>query len=124
MNHVMYTMQMRWGFSSTCFLMEPWHIKENLAMAENIPKTDSLCYYVLIVMEVTSADCDWEIPETKCFINVKKLPTKYRTNGKAWMTSRDFLFIPPFFRGAKQTNYSFCRQLCSASQQYILSYEC
>ena len=28
-------------------------------------KTDSLCYYVLIVKEVTnSADCDWEIPET------------------------------------------------------------
>jgi hypothetical protein len=34
--------------------IEPWHIKENLAMAENIPKTDSLCYYVLIVMEVTN----------------------------------------------------------------------
>jgi len=28
--------------------------KENLAMAENIPKTDSLCYYVLIVMDVTN----------------------------------------------------------------------
>ena len=28
--------------------------KENLAMAENIPKTDSLCYYVLIVMGVTN----------------------------------------------------------------------
>jgi hypothetical protein len=54
-------------------------------MAENIPKTDSLCCYVLIVMEVTktSADCDWEIPETKCFKNVKKLPTKYHANGKA-----------------------------------------
>jgi hypothetical protein len=54
MNHAMYTMQMRWGYSSTCFLKEPWRIKENLAMAENIPKTDSLFYYVLIVMEVTS----------------------------------------------------------------------
>jgi hypothetical protein len=28
--------------------------KENLAMVENIPKTDSLCYYVLIVTEVTN----------------------------------------------------------------------
>jgi hypothetical protein len=34
-------------------------------MAENIPKTDWLFYYVLIAMEVTSAECDWEIPETK-----------------------------------------------------------
>jgi hypothetical protein len=43
-------------------------------MAENIPKTDSLCYYVLIVMEEKkSANCDWEIPETKCFKNVKKI---------------------------------------------------
>jgi hypothetical protein len=31
MNHVMYTMQMRRGYSSTCFLVEPWRIKENLA---------------------------------------------------------------------------------------------
>jgi len=47
-----YTMQTRQGYSSTCFLIEPWRIKENLAMVENIPKTDSLCHYVLIVMEV------------------------------------------------------------------------
>ena len=73
MNHAMYTIKTRRGYSSTCFLIEPWCIKENLAMRENIPKTDSLCYYVLIVMEVTSADCAWEIPETKCFKNVKKI---------------------------------------------------
>jgi hypothetical protein len=29
-------------------------VKENLAMKDNIPKTDSLYYYVLIVMEVTN----------------------------------------------------------------------
>jgi hypothetical protein len=52
MNHAMYTKQMRRGYFSMCFLIEPWRIKENLAMAENIPKTDSLFYYVLIVMEV------------------------------------------------------------------------
>jgi hypothetical protein len=52
MNHAMYTMQMRRGYPSTCFLIEPSHIKENLAMAENISRTDSLCYYVLIVMDV------------------------------------------------------------------------
>jgi hypothetical protein len=28
--------------------------KGESCMAENIPKTDSLCYYVLIVMEVTN----------------------------------------------------------------------
>jgi len=59
-------------------------------------------------------------PKPRCFKNVKKLPTKYHVNGKAWLTT-DFLFVPPFFRRAKQTNYSFCRQLCSASQRYILS---
>jgi len=53
-NHAIYTMQMKWGYSSTCFLIELWCIKENLAMAENIPKTDSLCYYVVIVTEVTN----------------------------------------------------------------------
>jgi hypothetical protein len=52
MNHAMYTMQTRKGYPSTSFPIEPWRIKENLAMAENIPMTDSLCYYVLIVMEV------------------------------------------------------------------------
>ena len=46
----------------------------DLAMAENIPKTDSLCYCVLIVIEVTkSADCDWEIPETKVLQECKKI---------------------------------------------------
>jgi hypothetical protein len=54
MNHAMYTMQTRRGYSSTCFLIEPWRIKENLAMAGNVPKTDSLCYCVLIVMEETN----------------------------------------------------------------------
>jgi len=54
MNHVMHAMQTKRGYSSTCFLREPLRIKENLAMAENIPKTDSLCYYVLIVMEMTN----------------------------------------------------------------------
>jgi hypothetical protein len=54
MNHAMYTTQTRRGYSLTCFLIEPWHIKEKLAMEENIPKTDSLCYCVLIVIEVTS----------------------------------------------------------------------
>jgi hypothetical protein len=54
MNHAMYTVLTRWGCSSTCFLIEPCSIKESLAMVENIPKTDSLCYYVLIVMEVTN----------------------------------------------------------------------
>ena len=34
-----------------------------------------------------SAGCDWEIPETKCFKNVKKFPTKYHANGKAWLTT-------------------------------------
>jgi hypothetical protein len=63
-NHAMYTTQTRRGYTSTCFLKKPWRIKEKLAMEENIPKTDSLCYSV-IVMEVTSADCDREIPETK-----------------------------------------------------------
>jgi protein-S-isoprenylcysteine O-methyltransferase Ste14 len=46
MNHAMYTSQTRRGYSS-CFLKEPWRIKEKLAMEENIPKTDSLCYCVL-----------------------------------------------------------------------------
>jgi hypothetical protein len=54
MNRAMYTMQTRRGYSSTCFLIEPWRIKENLAMAENIPNIDSLCYYVLIMMEATN----------------------------------------------------------------------
>jgi hypothetical protein len=54
MNHAIYTMQTRWGYSLMCFLIEPWRIKWNLAMAENIPKTGSLCYFVLIVMEVTN----------------------------------------------------------------------
>jgi hypothetical protein len=36
------------------FLKETWCIKEKLAMEGNIPKTDSLCYHVLIVMEVTN----------------------------------------------------------------------
>jgi hypothetical protein len=66
MNHAMYTTQTRQGYSS-CFLKEPWRIKEKLAMEENIPKTDSMCYCVLIVMEVTSADCDREILESKVF---------------------------------------------------------
>jgi hypothetical protein len=26
-------------------------------------------------------------PKPRCFKNVKKLPTKYHTNGKAWMTT-------------------------------------
>ena len=38
---------------STCFLIETWRIKKNLAMAENIRKTDSQFYYMFIVMEVT-----------------------------------------------------------------------
>jgi hypothetical protein len=54
MNHAMYTTQTRRGYSSTCFLIEPWRMKEKLAMEENIPKTDSLWYCVLIVMEVTN----------------------------------------------------------------------
>jgi hypothetical protein len=54
MNHAMYTTQTRQGYSSTCFLKEPWRIKEKLAMEENIPKTDSMCYCVLIVMEATN----------------------------------------------------------------------
>jgi len=53
-NHAMYITQTRWGYCSMCFLIEAWRIKENLAMAENIPKTDSLFYYVLTVMEVTN----------------------------------------------------------------------
>ena len=56
----------------------------------NIPKTDSLCYYVLTVMEVTSAACDWEIPKTKCFKNIKTFPTKYHTNGKTRMMTEIF----------------------------------
>jgi hypothetical protein len=40
MNHAMYTMQTRQGYSSTCFLIESWRIKKKLAMEENIPKTD------------------------------------------------------------------------------------
>jgi hypothetical protein len=124
MSHAMYTVKTRWGYSSTCFLIEPWHIKENLAMAEDIPKTDSLCYCVLIVMEVTSVDCDWEIPKTKCFKNIKKLPSKYHANGKAWMMTEIFclflLSLNAQMGGAKQTNDYFCRQLCSACQRYIL----
>jgi len=53
-NHVMYALQTRRGYSSMCFLIELWRIKENLAMAENIPKTHSLCCYVLTVMELTN----------------------------------------------------------------------
>jgi hypothetical protein len=29
-------------------------------------------------------------PKPRCFKNVKKLPTKYHTNGKAWMTTKIF----------------------------------
>jgi hypothetical protein len=54
MNHAMYTTQTRRGYSSMCFLIELWCIKEKLAMEENILKTDSLCYCVLVVMEVTN----------------------------------------------------------------------
>jgi hypothetical protein len=54
MDHAMNTVQMRPGYSSMYFLIEPWRVKENLAMEENIPKTGSLCCYVLIVMEVTN----------------------------------------------------------------------
>ena len=52
-NHAMYTLQTRRVYSSTCFLIEHWRIKENLTMAENIPKRVSLFYYVLIMTEVT-----------------------------------------------------------------------
>jgi hypothetical protein len=42
------------GLFVICFLKEPWCIREKLAIEENIPKTDSLCYCVLILMEVTN----------------------------------------------------------------------
>src|SRR5215475_15571023 len=85
MNHAMYTMQTRRAYSSTCFLIEPWRIKENLAMEENIPKTDSLGYYVLIVMEVPIVN--GKSPKPRCFKKVKKLPIKYHANSKAWTTT-------------------------------------
>jgi hypothetical protein len=47
-----------------------------------------------VLLCVNSVDCDWEIPETKCFKNVKKLPTKYHANSKAWMMTEIFcLFL-------------------------------
>jgi hypothetical protein len=106
MNHAMYTIQTRRGYSSTCFLIESWRIKEKLAMEENIPKTDSLCYSVLIVIGKSS--------KPRCFNDVKKLPIKYHANSKAWIKT-DFLFVPPLFRhtngGAKQTNYRSTRRV-------------
>jgi hypothetical protein len=83
-----------------------------------------------VLLCVNSDGSDKKVPivtgksrKPRCFKNVKKLPTKYHANGSAWMTM-DFLFSPPFFisanGGTKQTS-SFCRQLCSASQRYILS---
>jgi hypothetical protein len=101
MNHAMYTTQTRRGYSSTCFLIEHWRIKEKLAMEENIPKTDSLCYCVLTVMEVISKSRLWlGNPQNQgASRTLKKLPIKYHTNSKAWMTT-DFLFVPPFFRHA------------------------
>jgi hypothetical protein len=75
-------------------MKEPWRIKEKLAMEENIPKTDSLCYCVLIVMEVTN---NKQVPivigkssKSKCFKDVKKLPIKYHVNSKALMTREIF----------------------------------
>jgi hypothetical protein len=50
-DHAMYTTQTRRGYSSTYFLKESWRIMEKLAMEENIPKTDSLCYSVLRVLK-------------------------------------------------------------------------
>jgi hypothetical protein len=98
MNHAMYTMQTRRGYSSTCFLIEPWRIKENLAMAGNIPKTDSLCYCVNSHGSVKQVPTViGKSPKPRCFKNVKKLPTKYHANGKAWMTTEIFLFVPAFF---------------------------
>jgi hypothetical protein len=31
-------------------------------------------------------------PKPRCFMNVKKLPTKYHANGKAWKTTQRFFF--------------------------------
>ena len=95
MNHATYTMQTWRGYPSTCFLIEPWRIKENIAMAENIRKTYSLCFYVLIVMEVTNKCQLWlgNNPKLLCFKNVKKFPTKYHANGKSWMTAEIFCSV-------------------------------
>ena len=92
MNHAMYTIQTRQGYSSTCFLIERWRIKESLAMEENFPKTDSLCYYVLIVMGVTNKCRLWlGNPRNQgASRTLKKLPIKYHANSKAWMTTEIF----------------------------------
>jgi hypothetical protein len=93
MNHAMYTTQTRRGYFSICFLIEPWRIKEELATEENIPKTDTLCYCVLI----NSDGSDKQVPivigkfsNPRCFKDVKKLPVKYHANSKAWMTTEIF----------------------------------
>ena len=64
-------------------------------MAENIRKTYSLCFYVLIVMEVTNKCQLWlgNNPKLLCFKNVKKFPTKYHANGKSWMTAEIFCSV-------------------------------
>jgi hypothetical protein len=66
-------------------------------------------------------------PKLRCFKNVKKLPTKYHTNNKAWMT-RHFFFISAFIRRkygcAKQEHSPLCGQLCRTSKGYIVSKKC
>ena len=56
MNHAMYTVQTRRGYYSMCFLIEPWRIKENLVMAENIPKR------LTVLLCVNSDESDKQVP--------------------------------------------------------------
>src|SRR5215813_13301821 len=91
MNHAIYTVQMRRDCSSTRFLIETWRIMENLVTAENIPDR------LTVLLCVHSDGSDKQVPRVigksqkpRCFNSVKKLPTKYHTNGKAWIRTEIF----------------------------------
>jgi hypothetical protein len=84
----MYTTQTRLGYSSTCFLKEPWRIKEELAMEEIIPKR------LTVLLCVNSDGSDKQVPivigkssKPRCFKDFKKLPIINHANSKAWMTN-------------------------------------
>jgi hypothetical protein len=135
MNHAMYTTRTRRGNSSMCFLKELWHIKEKLAMEENIPNTDSLT----VLLCVNSDGSDKQVPivirkssKPKCFMDVKKLPIKYyHANSKAWMTTEFFcLFLHSLdtqMGGAKKKvkvkAFFYAHSVTDADHENILSLE-
>jgi hypothetical protein len=93
------------------------------AELENITKTDSLCYYVLIVMEVTNKCRLWSgNPRNQGASRMlKKLPIKYHVNSKAWMTKEIFCSFLHSLEKVKA--FFYAHSVTDADRENILSLE-